>query len=519
MKLVTTAQMQALERAAAERGHGEQQMMEEAGIGIAQEVMITLGSIEGRKVLFLCGPGNNGGDGMVAARHLETWNAEVFVYLVEPRDEDDWAYKTLRDAKGHAMPASEDEGFELLEGMLHAATGVVDALLGTGLNRPIDGVLAEVMKRLAEARSTKQGPKLIAVDVPTGVDPDTGSVDPLTVAADATVALGFPKVGLYQLPGRSFAGAVGRVDIGIDSALAEDLPIDDISMRPLQPHMPKRPIGAHKGTFGRVTIVAGSLRYPGAARLASEAAVRGGAGLVALAAPQEAQPMVAAGLAEVIHEPLPSMGGAIAADAAGPLLRALGGTDAVLIGPGLTDSPGTSEFVGRVLAGLDTVEGLRAVVLDADALNSVADIEGWWERTTVPRVLTPHPGEMARLLKTTSNAIQADRLGSALGYAELTNSIVVLKGACTVIAAPDGRARLSDYASAVLATGGTGDVLAGLLVSLIGQGMDLFEAATAAVYLHSECAQSLESSPGPATAIASDLFRHLGEARRALDGR
>ena len=192
--------------------------------------------------------------------------------------------------------------------------------------------------------------------------------------------------------------------------------------------------------------------------------------------------------------------------------------EALLIGPGLSHTPETAAFVANVLAGLDSVEGLRAVVLDADALNAIAERPGWSEGLGVTRVLTPHPGEMARLLGIPVEEVQRDRLRLAVDYAQRTNSVVVLKGPNTVVAAPDGRARLSEFSSAVLATAGTGDVLAGFIASLIGQGMDPFDAASAAVYLHSETGRALEGAMGSATAVASDLLRALPEVRKALDG-
>ena len=519
MKLVTAEQMRVLERKAIEAGATtEAQMMEEAGVSAAQETMINLGSMDGRKILVLVGPGNNGGDGLAAARYMEEWNAEVFVYMLLPRTEDDPQYQRLKEAGIHALTVEEDPDFELLEGMLSKAHAVTDALLGTGTNRPIEGDMAEVLKRLAEARTRRPRPHLLAIDVPTGVHPDTGAADPLTVAVDITLALGFPKVGLYQLPGRGYAGEITRIDIGIPEELADELPYDEVAVRGLQPHMPARPLDSHKGDFGRAVIAAGSSRFPGAAVLAAQAATRGGAGLVVLATPAEVQPLLGQAPPEVIREPLPGADGAVSADAAPALLRALAGADALLLGPGLTHTPATSEFVAAVIAGLDAVEGLRAAVLDADALNALAELDGWHTRFDLPRVLTPHPGEMARLLRTTTDAVQAARLESARQYAEETRSVVVLKGAATVIVAPDGRASVSGYASSVLASGGTGDVLAGFIVSLIAQGMDPYHAAAAAVYMHSEAAKAVESQRGAATAIASDLFEPLGDVRKVLDG-
>ena len=519
MKLVTAEQMRALEAVAAEQGVTEAQLMENAGVAVAQESWINMGAAEGRNAVVLVGPGNNGGDGLAAARNLKEWGAEVSVFLLRPRPDDDPQWQALQAEGIEAWSAEEDPGLERLEARLAETHGVVDALLGTGLSRPIDGLLELVLDKLAERRAQRIfRPHLLSIDVPTGVDPDTGHADPAVVRADTTVALGFAKVGLFAMPGRAIAGDVVETDIGLPEGLGDDLPFEDIRQRDLQERMPFRSDDSHKGTFGTTVVAAGSRRYPGAARLASEAALRAGAGLVVLAAPESAQALVAAGTPEVAHHPLPDAGGAVSADAAAELLRGLEGCEALLIGPGLSHTPETAAFVANVLAGLDGVEGLRAAVIDADALNAVAERPGWHEGLAVARVLTPHPGEMARLLGIPVEEVQRDRLRLAVDYARRTGSVVVLKGANTVVAAPDGRARLSEFSSAVLATAGTGDVLAGFIASLIGQGMDPFDAASAAVYLHSECGRALEGAMGSATAAASDLLRALPEVRKALDG-
>ncbi len=522
MKLVTVEQMRALEAAAVEAGTSEAELMERAGIAVAQETWINMGAVEGRTAIVLAGPGSNGGDGIISAISLKEWGAESAVYLVGDRPADDPLVQRARNEGIEVLAAADDPDCEQLIEAMRGAQGIVDALLGTGVNRPIEGPIKEVLDRLADARTDRTlRPHLVAVDVPSGVNPDTGTADPAVVRADTTVALGFAKVGLFAMPARAIAGSIAPVEIGLPEDAGDSLPYEEIRMRDLQPHMPFRSDDAHKGTFGTAVIAAGSRFYPGAARLASESALRAGAGLVVLAAPESIQPLLAAATPEVTHHPLPAgeaASGAADGDSAAELLRALEGREALLIGPGLTDSPATAEYVRGVLGGLDAVEGLRAVVIDADGLNALAEIPDWHEGLALPRVLTPHPGEMARLLGVSTEEVQTDRLRHATAYAQRTDSVVVLKGAGTIVAHPDGRARLSDFASAVLATAGTGDVLAGFIVSLIAQGMDPFDAAAASVYLHTECGSALESAMGPATAIAQDLLRALPEVRKALDG-
>ncbi len=524
MTLVTAEQMRELEQAAVRAGTSEQDLMANAGLAAAQEAWMAAGAVEGRALLVLVGPGNNGGDGLVAAHHLAEMGAQVGVYLLTARPDDDPQWRTIVEDDIPATGVSVDDGeLSNLAGMLEQSSLVLDALLGTGASRPIEGDLARVMACLREARARELPPQLIALDVPTGVDGDTGHVDPAAVEADSTLAFGYSKVGLFTMPGRRYAGRVVPIDIGLPADAGEGLPYDEIGFRQTQELLPARPDDAHKGTFGRAVVAAGSRRFPGAARLAAEAAARSGAGLVVLAAPESIQPLLVHGLPDVVHEPLPSSDGTLDGDAARTLLRALAGADALLVGPGLSLTVDSEEFVRTLLAGLDQAgldEGgqLRAVVLDADALNALAASAGWHDRLSLPRVLTPHPGEMARLTGTSVEEVQRDRLRCATEYAVATGSVVVLKGACTVVASPDGRARISGAANAMLATAGTGDVLAGLIAGLVAQGLDPFDASSAAVYMHAECGRLVGEGFGAAAGLAQDLLRVLPEARRLLDG-
>ncbi len=532
MKLVTVAQMRELEQAAARAGVPEQALMEEAGLIVAQEAWMTVGMMPERRVLVLAGPGNNGGDGLVAARRAAGLGAAVDVYLLRPRPEDDPQWRALldppRDAESDADSevdlmvsgvASDDAQLSTLERLLEGASCVVDALLGTGAGRPIEGDLARVMERLRAARERSVHPELIAVDLPTGVDADTGRADPAAVAADMTVALGHPKVGLFMQPGQQFVGRVVPANIGLPPETEAALPYEEITSGQTRALMPPRPPDAHKGTFGSVVVAAGSRRFPGAARLAAEAAARSGAGLVVLAAPESVQSLLVHGLPDAVHEPLPDTDGALNGASAPALLRALPGAAALLVGPGLSLTAATGEFVRLLLAGLDAVEGLRAAVFDADALNVLATLPGWRRELSLPRVLTPHPGEMARLTGSTTAEVQSNRVHHVVEYAAETDSVVILKGACTIVAAPDGRARISGAANAMLATAGTGDVLAGFVGGLLAQGLEPFDAASAAVYLHAEAGREVERVHGAAAGLAQDLLGAVGESRKLLDGR
>ena len=527
VKLVTAGQMRELEEFAVAAGISERAMMEEAGLAAAQEAWMGVGAAEGRTILVLCGPGNNGGDGLVAAKHLAGWGADVRAYLLRARDESDHVWLEARESGVRAESGEGDEDFARLEALLAEASLVLDALLGTGAARPIEGRLAGLLDRLRAARAAAARPYVIALDLPTGVDADSGAADPASVGADLTVSFGHAKIGLAQLPGLELAGRVLPVGIGIPSAASADLPYEQLDFRSVKETMPRRPAGAHKGTFGTAVVAAGSRRYPGAARLAAEAAARSGAGLVAVAAPAPLQPLLAAGFPDAVHEPLDTAAGELDGRAARSLLRALGSgslrrASALLIGPGIGTGRGGRAFVADLLGGLDAAAAagpLRSLVIDADALSALARLPGWENRLALPRVLTPHPGEMARLAGRSVAEVQSNRLRSALDAARESRSTVVLKGACTVVAAPDGRARISDQANPMLATAGTGDVLAGLVAGLLAQGMEPFDAAAAAVYIHGDCGRRVSESHGSAAGLAQDLLRALPEVSALLEGR
>ncbi len=517
MKLVTSEQMRRLEALSAEAGVSSETLMENAGLAVAQEVWMALGTLEDRRVLVLVGPGNNGGDGLVAARHLHDWGTQVRCYLLRGRGEDDANLRQVVERGIEVVVSEEDPGLSALEAALAEADGVVDALLGTGAARPITGTLAAVLDKLSRARSRRPAPVIVAVDLPTGVSADTGAVDAAAVPADVTVALGFSKVGLHTLPGADYAGRVQVVDIGLPAGLGDGLPFELMTASGVRALLPPRPAGANKGTFGRVMVVAGSRNYVGAARLAVEGAARVGAGLVTLACPESLQPLVAARLTEATYLPLPEEDGAIGRDAVAPLLRsAFGGYQALLVGCGLGQNPSTQAFLRSLLFSLPE-EPPFALVIDADGLNALARTPRWWCLLRSPAVLTPHPGEMSRLARQSIVDIQADRLQAAVSAASQWGKVVVLKGAHTVVASPDGRATLSPFANPALASAGTGDVLAGAIAGLAAQGLTLYDAALCGVYLHGAAANDLRSELGDAGLLAGDLLPQLPRTMRALE--
>jgi NAD(P)H-hydrate epimerase len=457
------------------------------------------------------GPGNNGGDGLVAARHLHDLGGQVVVVLLAPRGEDD---ANLRQVVERDVPVRPDGS--ALDEALAGADAVVDAVLGTGRARPLEGVIADALDRVSEARAKPGGPRVIAVDLPTGVDCDTGAADPHALRADATIALGCSKVGLHTLPGADYAGRVDVIDIGLPGEAVEALPVELLNARWVRERLPSRPAGANKGTFGRVLVVAGSKLYVGAARLAALGALRSGAGLVTLACPASVQPLVAAGMHEVTYLPLVDQGGFVAPEAAIEVMRAVESYDVLLIGPGLGQGAAQESFVRQVLFDLPA-EGSK-VVIDADGLNALARLPRWWERVVAPCVLTPHPGEHSRLTGRDTESVQHDRLASAREAASMWGQTVVVKGAYTVVGAADGRAGVNPYANPALASAGTGDVLAGAIAGLLAQGVGPFEAACCGTYLHAAAAEGLRPELGDAGLLAGDLLAELPRTLRELRG-
>jgi hydroxyethylthiazole kinase-like uncharacterized protein yjeF len=524
MKLVNTVQMMELEKKA---GVPVPQLMENAGLAVAQEVWLLLGEIAEHSIAVLAGPGNNGGDGLVAARHLDEWGAKVEVYMLKPRDaQKDEVYRQVVEREIPVRIAADDDGFQALEEMLARAEVVIDGLLGTGRMRPIEGALAEILTRLAASRQRPLPPRILAIDLPTGVDCDTGAADPLTVPADATVALAHSKVGLHALPAARYCGRIEVVDIGIPGELTADLPYELMTDAWARSILPERPPEANKGTFGKVLVVAGSTNYIGAAYLAAVGAGRVGAGLVTLACARSIYPIMAAKLLESTFLPLRDEEGFLTAESAHPVLQAIAqqGYDVLLVGCGLGQGAYVRSFVRSVLSSLKSDSSqrqpatLQAVVIDADGLNALAGAEKWWDELSVPAIVTPHPGEMSRLTGLEIAEIQADRLKTAVEQAARWRVTVILKGANTVVAAPEGRARISPYANPALASGGTGDVLAGAIAGLAAQGLDSFDAAALAVYLHARAGEKVRAELGDAGLLAGDLLPVLPQVIKEIAG-
>jgi ADP-dependent NAD(P)H-hydrate dehydratase / NAD(P)H-hydrate epimerase len=516
MKIVNISQMQKAERESANFNISIEQLMENAGKAVAEEIRQQFGELGNQNILFLIGPGNNGGDGLVAARHLYDWGTgRVKVYLCSKRQSHDINLIQVIKRSIHYHESDSDVNFSKLEEWLSEATVVVDAIFGTGKSRAIEGSIAEVLKTLHTVKQQRRSLKLIALDLPSGLNADSGAADPATPSADSTITLGFPKTGLFNHPGCEKAGKIKVADIGIPSKIVDYVKTEFLTDSITSALLPERKSFSHKGTWGRVMAVTGSINYMGAAYLSCSGAVRVGAGLTSLAISYSLLPILASKLTEVIFIPLPeSSYGILSAEAANILHQQLPQYDVLLMGCGMGTSQAAIDLVYKTL--FDREPKHPAVVLDADGINALAHKPEWWKRFTEDAILTPHAGEMARLTGKTITEIQTNRIETARECAARWNKTLVLKGAYSVIAAPDGRVRVSPFANAGLASAGTGDVLAGAAAGFKAQGLSCFDAATCGVYIHGLAGELVKDELGDAGMTASDLLQTLPLAIRQL---
>ena len=545
-KIVTVAQMKVIEVAAGKAGVTVAMMMDSAGHAVAESILAQIMTPAEQKVVVLCGTGNNGGDGLVAANRLAEAGATVAVYALKPLDENDIKVQRLREKGLLIVDAENDQRWRVLKNLIGGVTVLVDAVFGTGARLPLTGKGADLLKQTSKLLGERPGdpPLRVAVDCPSGMNCDTGALDPAALPADLTVTFAAAKRGQFAFPGADAVGELVVGDIGIGALNLPEL--DDILVTLatadlVRGLLPARPRNAHKGTFGRVLVAAGSVNYTGAPFLSAAAAYRVGAGLVTLAVVPPVYNILAGHLPEATWLMLPQEQGVISGAAAGVLRDNYAKTQALLVGPGLGMERETAEFVRRWL-GADEARGshhgnmgfvasatdaapsmaqakMPPAVVDADGLKLMAKIDGWAQMLPRETVLTPHPGEMAILTGMDKDAIEADRIGVAQKFAALWGQVVVLKGAFTVVAAPDGRTVVEPFATAALARAGTGDVLAGAIAGLLAQGLSSFDAAVAAGYLHGHAgvlvAQTLGST---ASVLASDIVEGLIESMADLLG-
>ena len=505
-KVATAEQMREFDRRAVEEfGVKSLDLMESAGRHVFEAVLDMFGSVKDKQVAIIAGRGNNGGDGFVAARYLRGAGAKVSIFLIgDPAD-------IKGDARINydiiAKSGLEIQSAEGIQETLSRSDAIIDAIFGTGLKGEVTGLAAEVIRAINES-----GRPVVAVDIPSGLDADTGRIWGICVKADTTVTFALPKIGLLTYPGASCVGRLIVADIGIPHQLYDEIKVELPNDDWIAERLPKRPPDAHKGTFGAAIVIAGSVGLTGAAAMASEAALRSGAGLVTLGIPVSLQDIMAAKLTEVMTRGLPETESrSFSAKALEAALELSEKGTAAVLGCGIGTHPETAEFVRRFVKSVK-----KPMIIDADGLNCLAGDPKFLEGNHSEIIITPHPGEMSRLLGTSTDEIQSNRLDAVKEAASRFNCVVVLKGARTLIAEPSGRVFINPTGNVGMATAGTGDVLAGAIGGLLAQRLNPLDAAVCGTYIHGKAGDIAASRLGMAGMIAGDVLLALPEALKQL---
>lgn len=515
MKVLTSKEMREIDRKTIEEiGIPGPVLMENAGIRITGAILKRFPRITEENVVIVAGKGNNGGDGFVVARHLFNLGARPNVLLLASKQE-------LKGDAALNLGIAEKIGVEIAEvtkieewkkhriGLFHASV-IVDAIFGTGLLKPAEGLYATAIEDINKAPGFK-----VAVDIPSGLSSDTHLLIGPAVKADLTVALAAPKIGHVLPPAEEYVGELVISDISIPPFLFEDesLKLEVIEKKDALPYIQKRKRDSHKGTYGHLFVLAGSLGKTGAAVMAAKAALRMGAGLVTVGTPQSCWPVIARSMMELMTEALPETPQKTISEAALPMvLDLLKGKDAVLIGPGISAHPSTAKLVVSLMPKIKV-----PAVIDADGLNILAENPDALKSFSCPAVLTPHPGEFARLIRRSNKDVLDNRLALAAEFADKYKVFLVLKGYRTLVATPLGKIFINPTGNPGMATGGSGDVLSGMIASLIIQEKNILGATVAAVYLHGLSGDIGAKKIGERPLIAGDLIKYLPQALKEME--
>jgi len=514
MYLVTANEMQKMDRLTIESfGLPGRILMENAGRGATQFFLEKFKGAENKKIGVIAGRGNNGGDGFVIARYLAQKGISVTVYLLsEHQKVSGDAAANLRLLSPLKIPVIEMpdiKSFSAHETAMRHEAIWIDAILGTGLRSDVKGFFKNVIDFI-----NRLNKPVFAVDIPSGLNSDTGQPCGACVRADATATFAFAKPGHFLFPGADYTGNLEIIDIGVPPHIANDVGPLQYLLTPdlIRTVFNPRPSNAHKGHTGHLLVIAGSTGKTGAAAMTATSAMRSGAGLVTLGIPASLNPILEAQVIETMTEPLPeTVKGILDETSVNRIMDLLSDKKCLAIGPGIGTAPETQKLFKHLLQ-----ENTKPVVIDADGLNILAGHIEILKDLDTPVVLTPHPGEMARLISTTSADVQKDRIKCARDFAEKFNVHVVLKGARTVVAHPDGRVFINPTGNPGMASGGMGDVLTGVIAGFIAQGHPPELAAHAGVYLHGAAADSLAKNKGPFGYLATDVMNALPQAIKTL---
>ncbi len=530
MKLISVEKMKALESAANEGGYSYEKMMLKAGQNMAKVVHERYFKNGITRVMGLVGGGNNGGDTIIALTALQKlgWTCSAFMLKEDPQ----WQTLII-ELHANGGRVVDRERFE--EELSHTQL-VLDGVMGTGFKMPMREPFSDFMKKFAKL---SEGKIIVAVDCPSGVDCVTGEACAETLHADLTVSMEAVKEGMMNFPAYEFCGEIVTVELGIPAKTVKAFESGDtvLDVEMVKPLLPKRDNKSHKGTYGHLLVCGGCVNYPCAPMLAAKSAYRTGAGLVECAIPERVYVAAVANNMESIFTILEDEDGVIAENAATILTPKLKDIECLLIGPGIGREETTQRFIKRLLFGLNgknkstgagfvpgavrinfkDTEKFPPMVIDADALRLLSEIESWHEKLPAEAVLTPHPGEMSALTGLSIDEIQKDRLEVARRFAQKWGQVVVLKGALTVVASADGKAAVLPFANSALAKAGSGDVLAGMIAGLMTQGVKPYDAAIACVWLHARAAELVVKNQGTSSSLlAGDLINAISAALSGL---
>jgi NAD(P)H-hydrate epimerase len=515
MKVVTAEEMRKIdEKAIKELGIPGLTLMGNAGKRVVEVIKREFKDLKKKKVDVFVGKGNNGGDGLVVARLLNREKVKVKVFVTgKKRELKGDARTNLERALKKKIEVVELSNLRGLKSELKESGLIIDALLGTGTKGEVKGFLASLIKILNGTNKP-----IISIDIPSGLDADRGRILGACIKATHTVTMGLPKRGLILFPGAKYAGRLSIVDIGIPKQLLEDenISLNLITEKDIVSSLPLREPDAHKGSFGHIFVIAGSLGLTGAAALTSLGALRSGVGLVTLGIPQSLNEIMERKLTEVMTKPLAeTKEKTLGLTAYEEIKKFSSKVDVLALGPGLSINPETSELVRKIVSGINL-----PMVIDADGVNALAGhlriLKTIRPSDHPTKIITPHPGEMARLLNISASQVQEDRIGIAQKVAQEYKVIVVLKGARTVIASSRGDTYLNPSGNPGMASGGSGDVLTGLIASLIGQKMEPLEASKAGVYIHGLAGDMAAQEKGEMSLIASDLLERIPQVLKRL---
>ena len=538
MKLVSVEQMRNLEKEANDNGLSFQKMMELAGLGLGKEILDIAHSQYNKEVriLGLVGPGNNGGDTLIALTFLLEQKINVSAYIVNRKTEIDQLLNNFNKLGGRTIICEEKVNTVELNNLIIDCDILVDGILGTGFKLPLKTEVKSQLHAIKKIiKEIEERPLVVAVDCPSGVDNETGEVAEETLYADYTFCMAAVKNGLLKLPAFEFVGKLRVIDIGFNKKNSSIylLKREVVDKKLVSSFSLKRPLDSHKGTFGTALIVAGSVNYTGAILLAGKAAYRVGVGLVTMGIPSVLHAPLAGHFPEATWLLLPNELGSISGQSAAILMKRFDKTNALLIGCGLGTEESTYEFLEKLLTSEKTKKQsdrigfiqngkiedqdlnykLPPLVIDADGLNLLAKISDWPKKLPRNTILTPHPGEMETLTGVSKDKIQANRLSVAEHFAKVWQQIVVLKGAFTVIAAPEGSTAVLPIASPALARAGSGDVLAGMIVGFLSQGMDAYSSAVSGAWYHALAGLLAAEGVGSVTSVlAGDIVDSISSA-------